>query len=192
MRLDAMIFVFGCWVLSQIFHSPLSLSSRSTFSSSSLSTIIMLSSAYLRLLVFLPSSAFLHNMQGCVQESDSGYSLDCIRGKELPFSRTASAVALSSLPPISSLSRFPWCEGLFSEGPCARCTPCETAMPASLHSGTLAHLPVPWLKCLALSLPDTQLDSHCLPYGQDVYHEPSKLDPTLKNQKGSSRAHSIT
>ena len=28
MRLDAMIFIFECWVLSQRFHSPLSLSSR--------------------------------------------------------------------------------------------------------------------------------------------------------------------
>ena len=41
-------------VLSQLFHSPLSLSSRSYFSSSSLSAIRVVSSAYLRLLIFLP------------------------------------------------------------------------------------------------------------------------------------------
>ena len=72
-----------------------------------------------------------------------------------------SLVCHPSLPcPVS-----PDVKDFFSEGPCARCTPCETAMPASLHSGTLAHLPVPWLKRLALSIPDTQLDSHYLPYG---------------------------
>ena len=42
-----------CWVLSQLFHSTLSLSSR-LFSSSSLSAIRVVSSAYLRLLIFLP------------------------------------------------------------------------------------------------------------------------------------------
>ena len=41
-----------CWVLSQLFHSPLSLSSR-LFSSSSLSAIMVVSSAYLRLLIFV-------------------------------------------------------------------------------------------------------------------------------------------
>ena len=43
-----------CWVLSQLFHSPLSLSSRGSFSSSLL-TISVVSSAYLKLLVFLPA-----------------------------------------------------------------------------------------------------------------------------------------
>ena len=42
-----------CWALSQLFHSPLSLSSRDFFSSSSLSATRVVSSAYLRLLVFL-------------------------------------------------------------------------------------------------------------------------------------------
>ena len=42
-----------CWALSQLFHSPLSLSSRD--SSSSLSAIRVVSSAYLRLLIFLPA-----------------------------------------------------------------------------------------------------------------------------------------
>ena len=46
---DAMIFVFECWVLSQLFHSPLSLSSRGSL----LSAIQVVSSAYLRLLIFL-------------------------------------------------------------------------------------------------------------------------------------------
>ena len=41
-----------CWVLSQLFHSPLSLSSR-LFSSSLLSAIRVVSSIYLRLLIIL-------------------------------------------------------------------------------------------------------------------------------------------
>ena len=44
---------FECWVLSQPFHSPLSLSSRGCLVP--LSTIRVLSSAYLRLLIFLPA-----------------------------------------------------------------------------------------------------------------------------------------
>ena len=50
---DAMILVFECWVLSQLFHSPLSPSSRGSLSASSLSAIKVVSSAYLRLLIFL-------------------------------------------------------------------------------------------------------------------------------------------
>ena len=46
---DAMIFIFECWVLSQLFHFPLSLSSRGSL----VSAIRMASSAYLRLLIFL-------------------------------------------------------------------------------------------------------------------------------------------
>ena len=45
---------FECWVLSQLFHSPLSPLWRD-FSSSSLSAIKVVSSAYLRLLLFLPA-----------------------------------------------------------------------------------------------------------------------------------------
>ena len=41
------------WALSQLFHSPLSLSSRGFFSSSSLSAIRVVSSAYLKLLICL-------------------------------------------------------------------------------------------------------------------------------------------
>ena len=52
--LDIMILVFECWVLSQLFHSLLSLSSR-LFSSSSFSVIRVVSSAYLKLLIFLPA-----------------------------------------------------------------------------------------------------------------------------------------
>ena len=53
---DAMIFFFffECLLFSQLFHSHLSLSSRD-FSSSSLYAIRMVSSAYLRLLIFLPA-----------------------------------------------------------------------------------------------------------------------------------------
>ena len=43
------------WALSQLFHSPLSLSSKRLFSSSSLSAIRVVSSAYLRWLIFLPA-----------------------------------------------------------------------------------------------------------------------------------------
>ena len=45
---------FECWVLSQLFHSSLSLSSRGSLSSL-LSAIRVVSSAYLRLLTFLPT-----------------------------------------------------------------------------------------------------------------------------------------
>ena len=45
---------FLSWVLSHLFHSPLSLSLR-LFGSSSLSAIKVVSSAYLRLLIFLPA-----------------------------------------------------------------------------------------------------------------------------------------
>ena len=47
-------YFFECWVLTQLFHSPLSpSSSRSLFSSSLLSAIEVVSSAYLRILIFL-------------------------------------------------------------------------------------------------------------------------------------------
>ena len=45
---------FECWVLSQFFHSPLTFFKR-LFSSSSLSAVRVVSSAYLRLLIFLPA-----------------------------------------------------------------------------------------------------------------------------------------
>ena len=71
-----------CWALSELFHSPLSLSSRGSFFffskrlfSSSLSAIRVVSSAYLRLLIFLPailipacassSPAFLMTYSAC-------------------------------------------------------------------------------------------------------------------------------
>ena len=46
---------FECWVLSQLFHSPLFSFIKRLFSSSLLSAIRMMSSAYLRLLIFLPA-----------------------------------------------------------------------------------------------------------------------------------------
>ena len=57
MGLDAMILVSE-WVLSQLFHSPLSLFFRRLFSSS-LSSIRVVSSVYLRLLIFLPAILIL-------------------------------------------------------------------------------------------------------------------------------------
>ena len=51
---DAMILIFECWVLSQLFHSPLPLSSRGFLVTLHfLRTRVMLS-AYLRLLIFSP------------------------------------------------------------------------------------------------------------------------------------------
>ena len=55
MEPDAMIFVFWMWVLSQLFHSLLSLSWRGSFSYSLLSAIRVVVSVYLRLLIFLPA-----------------------------------------------------------------------------------------------------------------------------------------
>ena len=46
---------FECWVLSQLFHSLFSVLSRGSFSSSSMSTIRVVPSAYLKLLIFLPA-----------------------------------------------------------------------------------------------------------------------------------------
>ena len=54
MGLDAMILKHS-WVLSQLFHSPLSPSSKRLFNFSWLSAIKVVSSAYLRLLIFLPA-----------------------------------------------------------------------------------------------------------------------------------------
>ena len=57
---------FECWVLSQLFHSPLSLSSRSSLVSSSLlSAIMAVSSAYLKLFIFLLSML----IPGCASSS---------------------------------------------------------------------------------------------------------------------------
>ena len=52
---DAMILVFWMWVLRQLFHSRHSPSSRG-FSSSLLSALRVMSSAYLRLLICLPET----------------------------------------------------------------------------------------------------------------------------------------
>ena len=54
------IFVYGsllfeCWVLSQLFHSPLSLSSRGSQVPLNFLPIRVVSSVYLKLLIFLPS-----------------------------------------------------------------------------------------------------------------------------------------
>jgi len=53
MRPDGMILVFECWILSQLFHSPLSPTSRGSLCSSSLFASRVVSSAYLRLLFLL-------------------------------------------------------------------------------------------------------------------------------------------
>ena len=55
MGLDAMILVFEYWVLSQLFHSPLSHFIKMLFSSS-LSAIRLVSSVFLRLLIFFPET----------------------------------------------------------------------------------------------------------------------------------------
>ena len=54
MWLNAMILVFWTLSLSQLFHSPLSPSSRGSFTSSSFSAIRVVSSTQLRRLIFLP------------------------------------------------------------------------------------------------------------------------------------------
>ena len=55
MGLHAVILIFWMLTLSQLFHSPLSLFIMRLFSSSLLSAIRVESSAYLRLLIFLPA-----------------------------------------------------------------------------------------------------------------------------------------
>ena len=69
-----------CWVLSQLFHSPLSLSSRG----SSLSAIRVVSSVYLRLLIYLPetlipacasSRSTFHKMNSAYELNKQGYHI---------------------------------------------------------------------------------------------------------------------
>ena len=54
MEPDAGILVFECWILSQVFHSSCTFIKK-LFRSSSLSAMRVVSSAYLRLLIFLPA-----------------------------------------------------------------------------------------------------------------------------------------
>ena len=71
-----------CWALSQLFHSPLFIFIKRLFSSSSLSAIRMVSSAYLRLWIFLPailipacassSPAFLMMYSACKLSKQGG------------------------------------------------------------------------------------------------------------------------
>ena len=56
----AIIFVFECWVLGQLFHSLLSPSSRGSLVPLWLVPIRMMSSAYLRLLIFLSAVLIAH------------------------------------------------------------------------------------------------------------------------------------
>ena len=51
---DEMPWSLECWVISQLFHSPLPLSLKGLFNSSSFSVTRVVSSAYLRVLIFLP------------------------------------------------------------------------------------------------------------------------------------------
>ena len=72
---DVKIFIFECWVLSQLFHSPLSLSSRGFFFSSfSLSAIRVVPSANLRVLVFLPAIL----IPACALSSPVSHDVLCI------------------------------------------------------------------------------------------------------------------
>ena len=90
-----------CGDLSQLFHSPLLLSSRGFFSSPSLSAIRVVSSAYLRLLLFLPAIL----IPACASSSPafpmmySGYKLnkqgDSVQPWRTPF-------------PIWNQSVVPW------------------------------------------------------------------------------------
>ena len=83
---DAMIWhtSLECWVLSQLFHSPLSPSIKRAFIFSSLSAIKVVSSAYLRLLIFLPailipacdsSSLVFHMMYSAYKLNKQGDSI---------------------------------------------------------------------------------------------------------------------
>ena len=81
---------FECWVLSQLFHPPLSLSLR-LFSSSLLSAIRVVSSAFLRLLIFLlailipacvSSSLAFHMMYTAYKSNKQG---DSVQPWHTPF-----------------------------------------------------------------------------------------------------------
>ena len=55
---DALILVFECWVLSQLFYSPLSLSSRGSLVLLQLSAVRVVSSAYLRFIDISPRNPY--------------------------------------------------------------------------------------------------------------------------------------
>ena len=97
------------WVLSQVFHFPLSFSKR-LFSSSSLSAIRVVSSAYLRLLIFLLASLIL----ACASSSPafhmmySAYKLNKQGDKIQPWSTPVSIWSQSVVPyPVQTVADWP-------------------------------------------------------------------------------------
>ena len=97
-----------CWVLNQLFHSPLSPSLRCFFSSSSLPAIRVVPSAYLRLLIFLPTivipSCDLSSPAFCMMYST--YKLnkqgDNIQAWCTPFTIWNQSVVLCPVLPVAS------------------------------------------------------------------------------------------
>ena len=100
---------FECWVLSQLFHSSLSLIKRH-FSSSLFSAIKVVSSAYLRLLIFLPAIL----IPACASSSPvflspSVYS-ECKVNKQGDNIQPWRICSFSYLEPVCcSMSSSNWC-----------------------------------------------------------------------------------
>ena len=87
---------FKCWVLGQLFHSPVFTFIKRFFSSSSLSALRVVSSADLRILIFLPAmldSSILHESPSFLRGLNH-LSIHCIRIVVLIW---ASCVIHSSL-----------------------------------------------------------------------------------------------
>ena len=114
---------FACWILSQLFHSPLLHSSRA-LSSSLLSAIKVMSSAYVRLLIFLlailipvgdSSSLAFHMMHSVYRLNKQG---DNIQPLCTPFPVCYPTVVLcpmltiASWPAHSCLRRQVRCSGI--------------------------------------------------------------------------------
>ena len=124
-----------CWALSQHFHSPLSLSSRvswrgsSSRGSSSLSAISVVSSAYLRLLIFLPaililayvsfSPAFLVMCSECKlsKQGDNIHPRWCIPFPIWNQSVMCSLLTVTSWPASQEAGQMVWYFHLFQNFP---------------------------------------------------------------------------
>ena len=103
---DAMIIVFECWILSQLFHSPLSSSSRGYLVLLAFYNKIC---TYLKLLIFLPQiliSAYVSSSPAVLMMS-SAYKLNDQGGNIQPW-RTPFSIWNQSVVPCPVLTVASW------------------------------------------------------------------------------------
>ena len=167
---DAMIFVFACGVVSQLFHSSFTLIKR--LFSSSLSAIRLVSSAYLRLLIFLPailipacasSSPAFRIMYSACKLSKQGDDMQPWRtpfpifsfwpDKTLKWAKHRSSSDAGSRRESSSLAAY---SGLGTSFMTTSHLPCPENSKRVPHPCTLCPPAPPcWTQCLLLILPST-------------------------------------